>query len=302
VNMKARDLGIAACITKPVTLERLRQGLHSIREASAMPEEQGTLPTGRGDSDQDENPATILIAEDNVVNLKISREYLRPAGFKIVEATNGLEAVARYQEEDIDLILMDVQMPEMDGYEASRRIRALEAESGRRIPIIAITAFATAGYREKCLAAGMDDYLPKPFKRAELLQLLKRYLGAAPAQEPKPQGVLFDYEDVMRRISDNAALYDELVEDFGRSAHGHLVAARAAFAKGDLETVRIQGHTMKGMSATLCAEPLRELSRKVEIAASGQQTDQIEDLLIQWECLFEATNAAMVLKTNHNRT
>jgi PAS domain S-box-containing protein len=301
VNIKARDLGIAACITKPVTLERLRHGLNGIREAAARPEEPEPPPAGREGGRQQSNAATILITEDNVVNLKISREYLRSAGYKIVEATNGLEAVACFQEQEIDLILMDVQMPEMDGYEASRRIRALEVGRDRRIPIVAITAFATAGYREKCLAAGMDDYLPKPFKREELLNLLSRYLDGV-KKESKNQETLFDFQDMMRRISDDSALYDELVEDFGRSGYDHLKTARAALAEGDLETVRMQGHTMKGMSATLCAEPLRALSYQVETAAADQQGDQIADLLTQWECLFEATSAAMSAQKNHDRS
>jgi len=293
VMIKAQEIGIASCITKPVTLERLRQGLLSAREAA--PRAAAPPPMPAAGTKQNGKNVTILIAEDNLVNRKISKEYLRPLGYKIVEAANGVEAVKRYQEESIDLILMDVQMPELDGYGASKRIRELEKEDHRHVPIIAITAFATAGYKEKCLAAGMDDYLPKPFKRAELLELINQHLTPPPVQEKK-QVLLFDHPDIMRRISGNAALYDELVEDFGRSARDHLKAARAAVAAGDLDTVRIQGHTMKGMSATLCAEPLRGLSQKVEKSAAEGHTDQIIDLLTQWECLFEATHAAMVLK------
>jgi CheY-like chemotaxis protein/HPt (histidine-containing phosphotransfer) domain-containing protein len=296
VMTKAREMGVASCITKPVTLERLRQGLLNIRGTVAKPEEQAvTSPVNENGKDKTK-PFTIMIAEDNLVNRKISKEYLRPLGYKIVEAGNGLEAVTRYQEENIDLILMDVQMPELDGYGASQRIRELEKERGRKIPIIAITAFATAGYREKCLSAGMDDYLPKPFKRAELLQLISQYLGSAPAAELKHKVLLFDHQDVMKRISGNTALYDELVEDFGQSGREHLKTARTAFAKGDMDTVRIQGHTMKGMSATLAAEPLRGLSHKIEVAATNKQNDQTQELLTQWESLFEATLAAMVLK------
>jgi PAS domain S-box-containing protein len=301
VMMKAREMGICSCITKPVTLERLRQGLLCIRGTVPKPEEQPVSTPVKDSGNGNTKPITILIAEDNLVNRKISKEYLRPLGYKIIEAGNGMEAVTRYQEQNIDLILMDVQMPELDGYGASRRIRELEKDRTRRIPIIAITAFATAGYREKCLSAGMDDYLPKPFKRAELLQLINQYLGAPPPQETKSEVLLFDHKDVMRRISGNAALYDELVEDFGQSAREHLKTARAAFAKGDMDSLRIQGHTMKGMSAPLAAEPLRGLSQKIELVATDKQIDHTEDLLAQWECLFEATYAAMVLKKNHNR-
>ncbi|EKD40694.1 MAG: hypothetical protein ACD_74C00242G0001 [uncultured bacterium] len=114
----------------------------------------------------------ILLAEDNIVNQKVAQGLLEKAGHCVVVANNGREALEKYGAEDFDLILMDVQMPEMDGFEATTKIRAHEQGSERHIPIIALTAHAMKGYREKCLAAGMDGYVSKPFNIKKLADLL----------------------------------------------------------------------------------------------------------------------------------
>ena len=110
----------------------------------------------------------ILIAEDNAVNVLILEKTLEEYGCEFVSTGNGIEALQTYRSERFDLILMDVQMPEMDGIAATQRIRYEEINTGRHSPIIALTAHAQQGDRERCLAAGMDDYLPKPVRRAEM--------------------------------------------------------------------------------------------------------------------------------------
>jgi CheY-like chemotaxis protein len=122
----------------------------------------------------------ILLAEDNVVNRALATAILEKCGHTLVHAANGREAVAAALRERFDVILMDVQMPDMDGFEATRLIRAAEQSTGRHTPIAAMTAHAMAGDRERCLAGGMDDYLSKPLQKAGLFALLDRILKAQP--------------------------------------------------------------------------------------------------------------------------
>jgi CheY-like chemotaxis protein len=127
----------------------------------------------------------VLLAEDNDVNRTIVVAWLTRLGLTIVHARNGLEAVAAWRESAFDLVLMDCQMPEMDGFAATETIRRFEAEQGgKRTPIIALTANAIEGDRDSCLRAGMDDYLPKPFKGPSLAETLRRWLPADAAEPP----------------------------------------------------------------------------------------------------------------------
>jgi signal transduction histidine kinase/CheY-like chemotaxis protein len=128
--------------------------------------------------------ARVLVAEDNDVNQLIARSMLEGAGCHVTVAENGRIALDLWRTEAFELVLMDCQMPELDGFETALAIRADEAGTGGRIPIVALTANAMQGDRERCLATGMDDYLPKPFRRAELTAVLRRWLDPAPADEP----------------------------------------------------------------------------------------------------------------------
>ena len=116
----------------------------------------------------------ILLVEDSVANQKVALAMLRDGGHRVVVAGNGREAVELLRSEAFDVVLMDVQMPELDGFAATSAIRGAEAGTGRHVPIVAMTAHALHGDREKCLAAGMDDYLAKPVRREDLLRILAR--------------------------------------------------------------------------------------------------------------------------------
>jgi len=122
----------------------------------------------------------ILLAEDNLVNQRVAQAVLKKLGLRAELAVNGVEACAAAAARTFDLIFMDCQMPEMDGFEATARIRALEAGTGRHLPIIAMTAHAMVEDRDRCLAAGMDDYLTKPIRREILLQGVARWLPVQP--------------------------------------------------------------------------------------------------------------------------
>jgi signal transduction histidine kinase/CheY-like chemotaxis protein len=168
-----RRLGIAACLTKPVSPSELLEAvLRALRPAEADAEA-ATAP--RPQPAPPEKKLAILVAEDNAVNQRLAARMVDRLGHNAVLAKNGREAVEWFARQSFNVILMDVQMPEMDGYEATALIRARERETGaRRTPIIALTAHAMKGDREKCLAAGMDDYVSKPIKAPELREALER--------------------------------------------------------------------------------------------------------------------------------
>jgi CheY-like chemotaxis protein len=127
----------------------------------------------------------VLLAEDNAVNQKVASRFLEKEGHHVTLASDGRQALAALDRENFDVVLMDVQMPEMDGFEATAIIRAGERDTGKRLPIIAMTAHAMKGDRERCLAAGMDSYIAKPITASELIELLEKF-SDAPQEEASP--------------------------------------------------------------------------------------------------------------------
>jgi len=165
-----RALGIGVCLAKPAKPDELQGAM--LRALGSAPQPPAV---SSGAEPQPQRSMEILLAEDNVVNQKLAIATLERMGHRVVLASTGKAALEHFDQAWCDVILMDVQMPEMDGYEATRRIRERERERGTRIPIIAMTAHAMAGDRERCLAAGMDDYIPKPFSRKLLEATLAKY-------------------------------------------------------------------------------------------------------------------------------
>ena len=173
---RCQELGVSAYLLKPVRQEELRETIERLlgarEETKLRPAErtaQGKTPKKTAES------MRVLVAEDNMVNQWLIQRLLEKRGHRVTLANNGREAAALAEQESFDLIFMDVQMPEMDGFEATETIRARERKSGARTPIIALTAHAMKGDREKCLAGGMDDYLTKPIQPAELDGILERW-------------------------------------------------------------------------------------------------------------------------------
>jgi CheY-like chemotaxis protein len=171
---KCRELGVGAFLVKPIQPSDLLKSM--LRILGKLPSPSPALaPTVKQQpTPVSAFPLNILVAEDNPVNQKLATVLLERAGHQVAVAVNGAEAVTRWREADFDLILMDVQMPELDGLEATRQIRQEEQTTGRHVPIVAVTAHSMTGDRERCFQAGMDDYLSKPIQRQELLGVLAR--------------------------------------------------------------------------------------------------------------------------------
>ena len=172
-----RELGFLARLPKPVRRAELLMWLKRICAPDLLDaQEEGERP-----SRERLKGRRILLAEDTFVNQEVALGMLEEEGCHVEVAASGRQAVSAYRKQDFDLVLMDCQMPEMDGFEATRQIRRLERgqEGSRRIPIVALTANALEGDRERCLLSGMSDYLPKPFTKSQLVSVIRSQLPGA---------------------------------------------------------------------------------------------------------------------------
>jgi two-component system sensor histidine kinase/response regulator len=171
---RCQELGVAAYLLKPIRQSELREAIARVLGAR---EQEGAIPLitrySLQDAREPDSSLKVLLAEDNAVNRLLAVRLLEKRGHKVTVAGNGLEALAALKKESFDVIFMDVQMPEMDGYEATAAIREAENNSGRHQQVVALTAHAMKGDREKCLAAGMDGYLSKPIRPHELDEILE---------------------------------------------------------------------------------------------------------------------------------
>jgi CheY-like chemotaxis protein len=172
---RCRELGLAAYLVKPVTQKELRSTLLRVLSGASAA---GTAGIDKRVPIAD-SPLRILLAEDNAVNQKVAVAMLSRLGHHVVVAPDGQAAIDAYRREVFDIILMDVQMPVVSGYDATRAIRAIERTAGTRVPIIAMTARAMKGDRETCLEAGMDDYLSKPIHRQLVVEVIRRTLQSS---------------------------------------------------------------------------------------------------------------------------
>jgi len=238
---------------------------------------------------------SILIAEDHPINQKIMEILMQRAGASWRLCGDGHETVQAVQSgERFDLILMDLHMPNMDGYEATRRIRALPGPQ-RQIPIIAVTADALAGDREKCLAAGMNDYLAKPIRLADLQRVIARTLAAGAgrvADGPEHRHLApFDGSSLIEQVGDRESAIT-LVGEFADTLPAELQALQQALEATALEAARARAHRIKGSARTIGCEPLAALLQQVESACRrGEQpaaarmmaavTEQLPALLAQ---------------------
>jgi CheY-like chemotaxis protein len=182
---RCREIGVAAYLTKPVRREELLDAILTALGTTPIKEAKPALVT-RHSLRENRNHLRILLAEDNAVNQLLATRLLERRGHSVTVAGNGKEALVALEKGSFDLVLMDVQMPEMDGFEATAAIREREKHIGNHLPVIAMTAHAMKGDRERCLAAGMDDYITKPIRPEELAEMLVHY---SPATSAKANGV-----------------------------------------------------------------------------------------------------------------
>jgi two-component system sensor histidine kinase/response regulator len=214
----------------------------------------------------------ILVAEDNATNQKLVVNLLDQQGHRVMIAANGREAVAMSSEHAFDVILMDVQMPEMDGFEATEAIRRREATSGAHTPIVAMTAHAMAGDRERCLDAGMDAYVSKPLRPADLLATIDDLFPPSPnhsAGEPRRDAAALppDEAALLENFGNNRELLTEVITVFLADTPGRIEALGAAAAAGDAMALAATAHALKGSVGLFSTGAAYEAARALEVAA-----------------------------------
>ncbi|MDQ3069983.1 MAG: ATP-binding protein [Acidobacteriota bacterium] len=212
-------------------------------------------------------PVRILLAEDNIVNQRVAVGLLHKRGHAVEIAANGAEAVAAFERGGFDVILMDVQMPVMSGLEASRSIRRLEAQAGGHTRIVAMTAHAMAGDRERCLASGMDGYLSKPIDPAALFAAVEgrtEAFASPPAAQPLALDAPVDHDALMRRLGGDAELLTDVVQLFLAECPVRLSEIRDAVAAGDRDQIRFTAHALKGAAGNLSATALAAAAGALE--------------------------------------
>ncbi len=235
----------------------------------------------------------ILLVEDNVVNQKVTFQIMNEAGYKVTSVFNGLEAIELVQKNSFyNLILMDVQMPVMDGFTASQRIRELN-DYGKNIPIIAITANALSGDKDKCLVAGMNDYIPKPIRVNDLIILIDKWLGIESSnynyEKEFDNSVLFD-ETYFNSISANDNAFQiNLLNSFLTDTANRIDKISSLIKKNEIDRILIEIHTIKGASFSIGASKLGNIAKTIEEAVNEKDIDKIISLFTELQQIFSET-------------
>jgi signal transduction histidine kinase/DNA-binding response OmpR family regulator/HPt (histidine-containing phosphotransfer) domain-containing protein len=272
---RCRELGIRGYLTKPISRSDLLEALGTVLAGS--PEETGTPDVvTRHTIAESRATLRVLLAEDNPVNQQVAVAMLVKRGHEVHVSSNGREAVDAVKERDYDVVLMDIQMPEMDGFEATHAIRALP--QGKDLPIIGLTAHALSGERERCLSHGMTEYLAKPFKAHELFALVEgtghgKPAAAAPAPATAPPVDLEGFRATLREAGAEQALYS-IIDTFVRQAPDRLVALAGAVASGSGVEIAKAAHVYRGAAATIGARELAVLLERVETTARAGDIEQ----------------------------
>jgi len=275
---RCRELGIRGYLTKPISRSDLLEALGTVLAGS--PDETGSAEViTRHTIAESRASLRVLLAEDNPVNQQVAVAMLVKRGHEVHVASNGREALEAVRAHDYDAVLMDIQMPEMDGFEATHAIRALP--KGKNLPIIGLTAHALSGERERCLSRGMTDYLAKPFKAHELFALVegsgdRRAPPAAPLPAAAPPVDLEGFRNTLREAGAEQALYS-IIDTFVRQAPDRLAALAGAVASGTGVQIAQAAHAYRGAAATIGARELAERLERVETTGRAGDIAEARD-------------------------
>ncbi|MCY3788580.1 MAG: response regulator, partial [Gemmatimonadetes bacterium] len=288
-SARARSLGIARSLIKPIKQSDLLEAIGAALEAAP------TVEARRGDAPADESVVVeswgrtarrILLAEDGAINQQVAVRLLEERGHSVAVVNNGRAAVEQVAAQPFDVVLMDVQMPEMDGIEATAAIRRAEAQTGGHVPIIAMTAHAMKGDRDRFLAAGMDGYVAKPVRPHELYAAVE---GGGPNDEdglPAPVDVPFEWDAALENVGGDEAMLRELAEMFFAECPKLMQQIREHIASEDGPELRRAAHTLKGSAhvfgaaaAAEAAHRLEEIGREEAFADAEEALALLEDEL-----------------------
>jgi len=284
---RCRELGIAAYLTKPIRQSTLLDAIMTALSQPTCAIDRVTVEVPCDEKPEHHRRLRVLLAEDNAVNQMLAVNLLEKRGHSVVVVGNGLEALDALDRECFDAVLMDVQMPDMDGIEATAALRAREAMTGHHIPVIAMTAHAMKGDRERCLAAGMDAYVAKPLRRQQLFDALERLTShkrdaELEVLEDQPT---FDRTNALRQIDGDENLLSELVRVFLSECPKLMAKIREGIDEKDSAKLRIAAHALKGSASHFGAGPTCKAAQKMEALAEQQDWRRAEET---WNSLVQA--------------
>jgi signal transduction histidine kinase/DNA-binding response OmpR family regulator/HPt (histidine-containing phosphotransfer) domain-containing protein len=284
-SSKCREVGIATHLTKPVDQRELLSAIG--RVIAREPGQRAVLPSSMLATALPDRRLHVLLAEDNVVNQRLAASLLERRGHKVTIAANGREALAAIGAQPFDVVLMDVQMPEMGGFEATAAIRAMQIERGDGpTPIIAMTAHAMKGDRERCLEAGMDEYLTKPLDPRHLCALVEQMAGDGGSGNHGGEPLAIPME-VLARVGGDRELLAEISRLFVDDAPRHLKKIREALDARDGESLRRAAHGLKGAAANFDAEGVVNAARALEEIG---RTGEFDAHAAAWQALVVETD------------
>jgi PAS domain S-box-containing protein len=287
---RSRELGIAAHLLKPVAqgdlLEAIVRALHLSLGRTGM-----RTPTDKAADPEKRRPLRILLAEDNLVNQRLAVGLLEKRGHTVVIAADGKQALAALEREPFDLMFMDVQMPEMGGFEATVRIREREMKTGGHLPIIATTAYAMKGDRERCLASGMDGYVSKPIMAAELFRAIDETLAGWGQSVTVPAKGLaakdFDQAASLERAGGDEHLLGEMAVLLAAECPERMQEIGEAIARQDAAALERAAHTFRGSMSNFCAP--------AAVSAVGELETMGRDGMLEGASVaFEALETALL--------
>ena len=297
---RCRELRIDGYLTKPVVMEELHDALVSIISGTQQRSELVTRHTVR----EERSRCNILVVDDVEINRELLRITLEKQGHRVTMAQNGREAVEQFSRSIFDLVFMDMQMPVLDGYGAVREIRQIEdAQDAKRTPIVAMTAYALQGDREKCLAAGMDGYLSKPARPAEILTILNQLVpdsmvhGQSASdstitppvpKNPDESVAVFDRDSLLERLGGQEEMLGIFFDMFAKNVASYLELLQSALLQGNAEQVRIQAHTIKGAAGNISALQVCKTATVMEAHAREGHLDEAASLLQRLKDEIEA--------------
>jgi PAS domain S-box-containing protein len=293
------DAGVdfAAYLTKPIKASQLYEALMSVFGEISEEMRPVGASVGRGAPSAERVPLQILLADDNAVNQQVALALLRKMGYRADVVSNGAEVLEALARHGYDVVLMDVEMPVMDGLEASRRINR-EWPAAQRPRIIAMTANAMQGDRETCLAAGMDDYLSKPIRREELAAALTRFESRAVPEDDSPMADEVDDPEPVDLAEIEATVGDpifvrQLISTFLDDAPGLVATLRSSLEQCNLEQLRRAAHTLKSNGRTFGATALASLSEELELCARTGTVASAGDLITRIEKEYARVEGAL---------
>jgi CheY-like chemotaxis protein/HPt (histidine-containing phosphotransfer) domain-containing protein len=297
---RCRALGISAYLVKPVRQSELLEAILLVLGQPSQGKDYPDLVT-RHTIREARRKLRILVAEDNAINRELVTRLLQKHGHTVMAVATGREAVDLLDKDaaNCNIVLMDVEMPDMDGFQATAIIREKEKTSGKHIPIVAMTAYAMKGDRERCLAAGMDGYVPKPIQHQDLLETIQTLVLDVPnipshAPAEKSPAEILDEALLVSRVEGDPELLTDIVGLFLDEYPRLVDEIRMALDKRDAKTVQRGAHSLKGSASNLAARMASEAALKLERLAQAGDLVHADRLLHELESELERLKPALL--------